>query len=200
MKARLLTLIFIIISLDANGQTGGSPADAFTSLGQAWFATVDGLYWFNIGGTLFTTFVEAGNGWVLAASGNASISESSYSTTTNLTLQSDQILPTAIYTSTLVTDVRMNSTAGPSIPFDVQSSDITVLDNLQNNRTLSVGTNSEDWSGIGTARLLRTCPSENSTLSTHIYHACGQGENLFWLVGLNPSFEKLRVADRKSVV
>jgi len=172
------------------GQTGSS-GDPYTSLGQAWHVPSSGIYHYNIAGTIFSTYVESGNGWVLAASGSSSTAESSYATTSTLTLQSDAILPSSIYTSVLITDVRMNATSGPNIPFDVQSSNPTVLGNLQNDRTLSFGTNSGNWTGTGTARLARSCAGRNASLSSKIYHACGNAGNMHWQVGQNNDHEKL---------
>ena len=174
-----LFVFFIAIqsSMLLFSQTGTS-GDPYTSLGQAWFVPSNGIYHFNIGGTTFSTYVESGNGWILVASGSSSTTESSYATSTSLTLQSDSILPSSIYTSTLITDVRMNATSGPSTPFDVQSSNSGVLGNLQNDRTLSAGTNSANWTGTGTARLARNCAGGNVSLSLRIYHACGMTGNL----------------------
>lgn len=191
MNKKIITFFIAFkLTMFMFGQAGTS-GDPYTSLGQAWFVSSDGIYHFNIGGTTFSTYVEAGNGWILVASGSSATTESSYPATTTLTLQSDRILPVSIYTSTSVTDVRMNATSGSNLPFDVQSSNATVLTNLQNDRTLSVGTNNTDWSGSGTARLTRSCASRNNSLSTHIYHACGETGNLHWQVGQNTNHERV---------
>ena len=193
-----LSFYFIVFTLlqtfHTYGQAGTS-SDPYTSLGQAWFVPSSGIYYFNIGGTTFSSHVEAGNGWILIASGNSATEESSYATTSALTLQSDAILPSAIYTSALVTAVRMNATSGPSTPFDVQSSNAGVLSNLQSNRTLSYNTNSNNWTGTGTARLTRSCIGTNSSLSTHIYHSCGNTSGMHWQVGQNTIHERVALAD-----
>ncbi len=191
MKSLFLLPAFIMSCLVALGQSGSSPADAFTALGQAYHVHASGEYWFNIGGEFFSTFVEMGDGWLLVASGNSETSESTYSRMNGLQLQSDGILPALIYSSPLITEVRMNASGGPGLPFDVQSSNATVLDNLRNDRTLSVGTNSSDWTGVGTANLFRGCPSIDQSLATLIYHACGYPPGMFWAVGLNSEFEKI---------
>ncbi|MGB0403857.1 MAG: T9SS type A sorting domain-containing protein [Salibacteraceae bacterium] len=189
----ILTFLIITcgtINSDLKAQTGtvGNP---YTELKHAWRASSNGIYYFNIGGTSFSSYVESGNGWILAASGDGGTTESSYSTTTALTLQSDAILPSSIYTNSIVTAVRINATSGPNLPFDVQSSDAGVLSNLQNDNTLSDGTNSGDWSGTGTARLARSCASGTASLSSRIYHSCGNGSNLHWQVGRNSAHEKI---------
>lgn len=165
----------------------GTVSNPYTSLGNAWYVPSSGIYHFNIDGEIFSTYVEDGNGWVLAVSGNALTDESSYTTTRTLTLQSDAILPKEVYTSSLVTTVRINA----SIPFDVQSSSNGVLSNLQNDRTLSVNTNHTNWTGTGTEKLQRSCAGNNFSLSTHIYHACGEGNNFHWQVGKSDSHEKV---------
>lgn len=146
---------------------------------------------FDIRGNTFSTYVESGNGWVLIASGSASRNESSYATSTMLTLQAGQLLPSSIYTSNLITEVRMNATSGPGLPFDVQSSDPDVLANLQMDRTLSVATNIGDWTGTGTSALRRSCNSRSFSLSTNIYHACGNTSGIHWQVGRFQEHEKL---------
>jgi len=188
---KLFTLIILSFQISGSLFGQGTIGNPYTSLEQASLAPVDGIYHFNISGTTFSTFVEAGSGWLLIASGEGSTTESSYTTTTALTLQSDAILPSSIYTSPLITEVRMNATAGPNRPFDVSSSDITVLTNLQNDRTLSTGTNSSSWSGSGSARLTRGCAGNSQSLSTHIYHACGNTGNMHWQVGQNTNHERI---------
>ncbi len=192
MKPRV-TLYGLVLSSFLTPVFGqdGSPGSPYTDLGQAWHVPSDGVYHFDISGNTFSTYVETGTGWILIASGSAATTESFYTTTTALTLQSDAILPATIYASVLITGVRMNATSGPSTPFDVQSSNATVLSNLQNDRTLSVGTNSGNWTGTGTARLARSCASNNNSLSTHIYHSCGNNGNLHWQVGQINTHEKI---------
>ncbi len=188
-------IVFIhLLVFRTHGQAGTSN-DPFTSLGQAWFAPSSGIYHFKIGTTTFSSHVEAGNGWILIASGNSATDESSYSTTSALTLQSDAILPSSIYTSPLINAVRMNATSGPSIPFDVQSSNAAVLSNLRSNKTLSYNTNSNNWTGVGTDRLTRGCPGNNKSLNTHIYHACGTSTNMHWQVGQFTNHERVALAD-----
>ena len=185
-----LFLIFTFLgsnTLFAQNGTSGSP---YTALGQARHVTTSGIYHFNISGTTFSSYVEASTGWILVASGDGSTAESSYSRSSALTLQSDAVLPAAIYSSTLITEVRMNSTGGPG-SLDVTSSDADVLANLRSDNTLSDGTNSGDWAGTGTARLARSCNSRTGTLATHIYHACGNTGNMHWQVGKNSSHEKI---------
>ncbi|MDX2285192.1 MAG: hypothetical protein NW241_13590 [Bacteroidia bacterium] len=172
------------------GQTG-SAGDPFTALSQAWGAGTSGTYYFLIGGTPFSTYVDAGSGWILAASGAGSTEESSYSTTTSLALQADEILPAAIYTSTLVTAVRISASSGPELPFDIMTDDAGVLANLQSNVTLSVGTSSATWTGTGTSRVEGGCGSSSSTLDTRIYHCGCNGSGLHWLVADGTGLEKI---------
>ena len=123
-------LLLLLVPL-CNKAQSGTASDPFTALGQAWNVPASGTYYFNIGATTFSTYVESGNGWVLVASGSLATDEATYPVTTNLTLQSDKILPAAVYTSALVTAVRINATAGPDLPLDVQSTNSGVLSNLK---------------------------------------------------------------------
>jgi len=187
-------LFLFTMPLAIFGQSGTS-GDPFTALGNAHNVPSSGIYYFNVGGNSFSTYVEAGSGWILIASGSSATTESSYTYSTSLTLQSDDILPAAVYnTSSLVTGVRMTATSGPNTPLDVVSVNSTVLDNLKNNRTLSVNTNYTSWTGTGTARLQRSCSSNNSSLQTRIYHACGVNTNMHWQVGQNTDHERVNLS------
>lgn len=163
------------------GCENGSQSSPFLSLNKAWIVPTDGYYWFKINNTTFNTFVEAGSGWILIASGLGSTTEAIYQTTLNLKLQSDQILPSNVYNSTEIKNVRIEGTAGLYLPFDVKSSNATVLENLYANRTLSVGNNGESWTGIGESRMVKECDGENKTLNKAIYHACLNYVGLHWL-------------------
>ncbi len=195
---KVLIVIAILSMPGFVAAQSGTEEDPFTALGQAWHVPTSGIYHFDIEDVSFSTYVEASDGWVLMASGNSTTDESFYSTTTSLTLQSDEMLPTSIYTSALVTAVRMNATAGPNMPFDVQSSATGVLANLKNNTTLSAGTNYGDWTGDGTGFLQRACPGNSKPLSTHIYHACGYGTNMHWQVGQFTDHERTSLGDPKN--
>jgi hypothetical protein len=152
-------------------------------LGHAWSVPSSGIYYFNISGTAFSTYVEAGNGWILIASGSASTNEGSYGRTHNLTLQSDKILPASVYASNDITKVRINATSGPSTPFDVETSDAQTLNNLRSDITLSLNSDGSAWTGTGTSHMLKLygCTSTDS-LSRRIYHGCNNGNGLHWLM------------------
>lgn len=174
-----LTLLSCMITFPTFSQTGAS-GDPFTALGQAWSVSSSGTYYFNISGTSFSTYVESGSGWILIASGDGTTTESSYSTTTALTLQSDEILSSIIYTSVLVTDVRMNASSGPETPFDVTSNNSGILTNLQSDRTLSVSTNQSAWSGTNVAKVNPICGSSSTSLSLNIFHSGCDGSAMHW--------------------
>lgn len=182
---KIYLLLFGLIHHVGFGQTG-TLADPYTQLAHAWWASSSGTYYFNIGGTAFSTYVEASTGWVLIASSNAATTgATNYAAVTALTLQSDNILPASIYASASITEVRINATSGPALPFDVKSSSSSVLTNLRNDVTLSVSTNSGDWSGTGTSRLSQSCAVSSVTLRSSIYHACGNGTGLHWMSSSN---------------
>ncbi|MDP5172374.1 MAG: T9SS type A sorting domain-containing protein [Bacteroidia bacterium] len=193
MLARILLAIFICsCSLPVFAQAG-TVGDPFIALGQAWHAPSSGIYYFSIDGTSFSTYVEAGSGWILIASGEGDTEEASYATTSALTLQSDQILSSSIYASALITDVRINATSGTDIPFDITSSASGILTNLRANRTLSVGTSTTDWSGTGTSYADPRCGSTDAGLNTRIYHSGCHGGGLHWLVADATGLEKVNI-------
>ena len=191
MKACKL-LLFLLMPF-CNMAQSGTLSDPYTALGQAWNAPTSGTYYFSIGATTFSTYVESGSGWILVASGSGATDESVYPVTTTLSLQSDQILPAAVYTSTLVTAVRMNASAGPDLPLDVQSTEAVVLSNLQNDNTLSANSNYTAWSGTGTTFLSRNCNSVVGSLSGRIYHACGNFSGFHWIVFDGATYERVNI-------
>jgi hypothetical protein len=187
-------VLFFLLMPFCNMAQSGTLSDPYTALGQAWHVPASGTYYFSIGATTFSTYVESGSGWILAASGSGATDESAYPVTTTLSLQSDEILPAAVYTSALVTAVRMNASAGPDLPLDVQSTDAVVLSNLQNDRTLSDNSNSTAWSGTGTTFLSRSCNSVVGSLSSRIYHACGNFNGFHWIVFDGATYERVKLS------
>ncbi len=191
---KLGKVLWIVICLSftlTNYAQTGSSSDPFTSLSQAWNVSSDGIYFFDVDNNTFSTFVEQGSGWILIASGDGDTPETSYDRTSALTLQSDMILDSAVYSSSEITAVRMNASDLPLDSFDVVSENDDVLSNLSTDQTLSVNTNGPQWTGTGTTYLLRRCGSNNSTLATRIYHACGNQGAMHWQVGQNSTHEKL---------
>jgi hypothetical protein len=108
------------------GGTGLSPADPFITIQNARDrVTVAGIYYFNLTGTAFSTYVDA-QGYVLIASAKSS-TNGSYTTTTDLALQSDQVLQTAILSKMDVNEVRMNVISGANAGFNVTSTNATII-------------------------------------------------------------------------
>lgn len=184
----LILLSFsLIVHSNIYGQTGTS-GDPFTAFDQVCNLSTSGVYYFNIGGTAFSTYVETGNPvWILAASGDDATTETIYATTTALTLQSDAILPSSIYTSTDITRVRINATSGPNLPLDAVSTHSATLSNLQNDRILSLGVPccaGNEWTGTLGSPNRMTCSGagDSYTLNKGIYHAAHNGPGLFWFV------------------
>ncbi len=191
MVNRIITIILALFTTYSAFSQDGTPGNPFTSLDQASNATTSGIYHFNVSGDVFSTYVEGGTGWILIASGDSSTTESSYGRTSALVLQSDMVLVPSIYANSNITAVRMNATSGPGMPFDVVSTDAAVLTNLRNDMTLSINTNSTEWTGPGVTRLVRNCPSRIGDLTTNIYHSCGNFTGVHWQVGQNSSQEKV---------
>jgi len=166
-------------------EDGTTPALAFTSFGlvnQPGFPA--GSYHFNINGQAFKTEVAAG-GWILIAASKSDAAAAALTTSTDLTFQSNEILPPAVYTANLnnniITDIRITASSGPNSPFEAFTNNITELTNLSNGRTLSANTGTgNNWTGPSAAFMNKTCASNNEPLADKIYHACGNANGMHW--------------------
>ncbi len=166
------------------GQNGSS-TQPFTSLGQAHNVTANGVYYFNLSGTTFSTYVLMG-GWVQVAidfgGGVGSLPQSSA-----LSLSTRGILNTTVLsrlTSATVARIRVSTGA-----VDVTSNNATHLTRIRNNSALSVGGNdntlSDSWTGTGASYLTTNAGSCNATsnngLHQRIIHiACNTG-GMHWI-------------------
>ena len=96
----LLWVILLFGCFNSYGQNGLSPSTAFTNLGHVNDASFPaGTYFFNINGTAFTSYVDD-SGWVLLASGEAQ-NTTTYPETKTMSLQSNGILPVAVFSNKL---------------------------------------------------------------------------------------------------
>jgi hypothetical protein len=181
-------------SIKVNATGSGSILKPFTSLVQAGSIMQDGKYYFNINGQTFITRVniQRGGGWILVAAGNSATTETSYTTSTNLDLRSDKILPTSVISTLTDThEVRINATNRPQ-DLDIVSRDPVVINRLLNYTTLSFDQiNNEvrtQWSGFETgnplAKSATPCVGTNTTLDKSIIQNCGNNAGINWSVSL----------------
>jgi hypothetical protein len=177
--------VFMLLLLTANSgycQTGTSGAP-FTSLHQAAAVTSAGIYYFNIGGNTFDTYVDA-NGFVQVAidfgNGVGELPQG-----TSLTTATRGVLnPTTLATLTETSIVRISSSTGN---FDVTSTDATIISRVQSNtplhRGLADNAINDHW--IGTNAVYITvnasgCTNSGTSLHQYIVHVCGNANGTHW--------------------
>ncbi len=170
----------------------GSSGNPFTSLDQATTVTSAGIYYFNIGGNTFDTYVDA-NGFVQVAidfgNGVGDLPQG-----TSLTTATRGILnPTILATLTETSIVRISSSTGN---FDVTSTDATIISRVQSNTSLHKGvadnTINDSWTGTNAIYITAdaTCPSSFTSLHQGIAHGCGNGDSFHWLPFNNEQKER----------
>ncbi|TVZ57260.1 putative secreted protein (Por secretion system target) [Lutibacter sp. Hel_I_33_5] len=168
---------------------GTSVGTAFTSLGQARSVSSAGVYFFNLNGNQFSTYVDA-NGFVQIAvdfgNGAGNLPQG-----TALTDAARGILnPTILATLTDATSVRVSHSGGL---IDATSTDATYLSRITSNISLHRGNlndgNGDDntlnnsWSGTGATELTvnANCSSgSNFLLHQKIIHPCGNVNGFTW--------------------
>lgn len=189
MKKSILSLI-LMLTLTSYAQTGKSPSSAFTSIGQAVNVTKDSIYFFNIGGTTFSTFVKAG-GWVQIAidfgNGVGNLPQGTSLTNTTRGILSPAVLSKFVGLNSL----RATSSTGN---IDVTTTNANMLGRIAINQSLNRGavdnsyyntTNPRTWEGTGQANFISTntyCNSQyGSTLNSNVFHSCGDGYKFNWM-------------------
>jgi hypothetical protein len=173
------------------GQTG-SVSSPFTSLGQAQNVTVAGVYYFNLTGTTFSTYVISG-GWVQVAidfqpaTGNLPQSSSLTNSTrgilsTNVLLK----LGSATATRVLVSNGQL----------DVQNTRPGIVTRIVNNQTLLATPadntdNMANWVGTNTLNGQFTSYGNTTAYGLHqnIFHAGNNGDGIHWI----PFFDQRKI-------
>jgi len=179
------TFIVIIVFPFATFSQTGTVGSPFTELGMARNVTSAGVYYFNLTGTTFSTYVDA-NGWVQVAidfGGNIGgiPASTALSTGTRGILNS-----TALAKLGSANETRIYSSNGQ---LDVSTSNATVVARITSNTSISVGSNdntfNNSWTGTNTqsASFLGSgCNSStNNTLGERVFHACGNFEGFHWV-------------------
>jgi hypothetical protein len=182
--ANLFFITFLLSSTFLFGQNGSS-GQPFTSLGQAQNVTVDGVYYFNLSGTTFSTWVRTG-GWVqVAIDYGGGIGNMPQSSTLNNS--SRGILNTTVLsTLTTANKARIIVSTGA---VDVTSTNATHLSRIRSNSALSVGGNdntlSDSWVGTGATYLTTNAGSCNSTsnngLHQRVIHIACNVNGMHWI-------------------
>lgn len=175
-------LLFLFTNVISAQCPTGSSSNRFTSLAQARTVTVAGVYYFNISGTTFSTYVDA-NGYVQVAHdyGNGS---GSLSQRTSLNNSTRGILnPTVLSRLTDANEVRISHSGGD---FDVTTTNSTILSRLRSNTAFHRGSpdNSinNNWTGTESSAITGngTCTQNSTNLHENIVFICGNSSGLHW--------------------
>lgn len=171
-----------LIAMLSLGQTGTS-GDPFTDLNQALGVSGAGIYYFNLSGTAFNTYVDA-SGYVLVAIdfGNGA---GDLPAGTSLSTSSRGIMNATVLASlSSITQVRISTSDGA---VNVTSSNSTILSRLRSNLPLHKGTVdnaiNDSWTGTNSSYLTidASCNNAAANLNQNIIHVCGNGGGFHWV-------------------
>jgi hypothetical protein len=183
LKLLVIILFFPICSFSQNG----SPDSPFTGLYQARSVSTPGVYYFNLGGVTFNTYVN--NGWVLVANDSAG-------TTT--------VLPTVVALSTSIRGVLTGTVLAkftPTVQLNVTTSDgnincissnAALINRVVFDSALYLGTfnngkaNNASWTGSGQTFVRGGGAScVGTSLGIHLdsvlFWPCGDGNGFHWI-------------------
>jgi len=146
----LLIFIFFFGFLTNLHAQNGSAGQPFTSLGQAQNVATDGVYFFSLSGTSFSTYVRVG-GWVQVAIDYRPIGGNlPQSTALNNTVRGI-LSPSALSTLGSATVTRVLTSNGQ---LDVQNTRPGIITRIVNNQTLLATSNDNTdnsfWTGTNT--------------------------------------------------
>jgi len=178
----LFASLFGIITL-TNAQNG-SAGQPFTSLGQAQNVASDGVYYFSLSGTNFSTYVRVG-GWVQVAidfrpnAGNLPQSNALNNTVRGI------LTPTALSRLGSATVTRVLTSNGQ---LDVQNTRPGIITRIVNNQTLLATPadntdNNTNWTGTNTVagQFINYGNTTAYGLHQNIFHAGNNGDGIHWI-------------------
>jgi hypothetical protein len=183
---RLRFFVLLWIPFFCSAQTGsvGSP---FTALGQARNVITPGVYYFNLSGHAFSTYVN--NGWVLVASDSGGAT-TILPTVTALSNASRGVLaPLVLATFTAANNLQVSTSDGG---INCTSSNAALISRLINDSALYMGSfgndkiNNASWTGAGQAFVRGAGAScAGTSLGTHLdsclFWPCGDGNGMHWI-------------------
>jgi hypothetical protein len=184
MKAALIITLNLLFSIGVLSQTG-TPASPFTSLGNARTVTTPGIYYFDLGGVQFSSYVNS-TGLVLVATDAAGSAAGSLPQVTALTNSGRGILsPAVLATLTSATTAAITTSNGE---LNSSTSNPSLISRITNNSSLHTGSTdlsiNSGWTGTGASRLrgaAATCNTGAGDLNNKIYHPCGDQTSLHWI-------------------
>ena len=164
---------------------GSSAATAFTALGMAANVTTAGIYYFNVGGQTYSTYVNS-QGFVQIAIDFGGAAVANLPQGTALTTASRGILtPAVLATMTGLSSLKITSSDGN---ISVTTTNATLLSRIASNTTLGQGsgdnTLNATWNGTGAATFTggASCITQYATtLNANIWHGCGNVTDFHWI-------------------
>lgn len=175
-KVLLNAFLLLISSSHSSAQTGSS-GNPFTSLGQAGNVTGSGIYYFNLSGTTFSSYVE--NGWVLIASDSGSSASGALPKTTSLsTAQRGILSPSVLANFTSATALKVSTSDG-NVNDSTSSSGLInrmIHDSSLNLGLADVSLNSS-WVGSG---IYAACVKGATANATSVTRGAHLDSCLFW--------------------
>jgi hypothetical protein len=192
----LFASIFGFITV-TNAQNG-SAAQPFTSLGQAQNVASDGVYYFSLSGTNFSTYVRVG-GWVqVAVDFGDGVGNLPQSNALNNTVRGI-LTPTALSKLGSATVTRVLTSNGQ---LDVQNNMPGIITRIVNNQTLLATPadntdNGGNWTGTNTlaAQFTNAGNTQAYGLNLNIFHAGNNGEGIHWIPFYNQQMIKFSAGD-----
>lgn len=177
-----LILLLFVSSVRAQMGTAASP---FTSLGQAQNVTSEGVYYFNLSGNTFSTYVKTG-GWVQVAIDFSGSTGGAMPQLTALNLTSRGILtPSLLSLLTSANKARIYVSTGQ---LDVQNTNATIMSRIVNNQALHKGGNDNginNWTGTNTLSASFSAGGCNATtnngLHQRVIHTACNGNGVHWI-------------------
>lgn len=175
----------VTITLDGIAPAG-TISSPFTSLGMARTVSTAGIYYFNLTGTTFSSYVDA-NGWVKVILDYGQTS-GDLTQVTDIDNVSRAILSPAVLSKlTDANEIRISSNSGT---LDVTNNNPALLSRVVNNQSISRGVSDNSinvgWTGLNTvgATFSNSGCDNGFSFELHkmIFHACGDGASGFhWL-------------------
>jgi hypothetical protein len=192
----LFASLFGFITL-TNAQNG-SVGQPFTSLGQAQNVATDGVYYFSLSGTSFSTYVRVG-GWVqVAIDFDSGVGNLTQSNALNNSVRGI-LTPTALSTLGSATVTRVLTSNGQ---LDVQNTRPGIITRIVNNQTLLATPadntdNGGNWTGTNTLATQFTNAGNTQAygLNLNIFHAGNNGDGIHWIPFYNQQMIKFSAGD-----
>ena len=182
MRAFFTVALSLLIATVAGYGQAGTPGDPFTELAQAQTVGSPGVYYFDLEGTTFFTYVLL-DGYVMVAidfgNGNGALPQS-----TSLTQSNRAVLtPAALSKLSATETIRMTISTGI---LDATTTNANMIGRMVNNLTLMNSTahnaDNDDWVGTGQSNLRRNASGAQAevALGVEVYHTFGDGGGVHW--------------------